>query len=138
MSNKKTGTKFEEEFCKLASEHGFWAHMLQGNRYGQPSDVIITKNGKSALIDCKVCESNKFLFSRIEENQELAMSKWIKTGNNYAEFALKISIGVRIIPFRLLCSLREAGNKQINYSQILEYSIPFEEWVVNFNGDNCQ
>jgi Holliday junction resolvase len=75
MSNKATGTSFEKEFCKLASEHGFWAHMLQGNTQGQPSDVILAKNGKAALIDCKVCENNKFLFSRIEENQDLAMTK---------------------------------------------------------------
>jgi Holliday junction resolvase len=129
MSNKSAGTSFEKEFCKLASEHGFWAHMLQGNAQGQPSDVIIAKDGISVLLDCKVCDLNVFKFSRIEENQECSMRKWLKKGNKYALFALKVGSEVYIIPLMKLISLREAGIKQINFTKIKEIGVLFEDWV---------
>jgi len=129
MSNKKTGTTFEKDFCILAADKGYWAHMLQGNVDGQPSDVIIAKDGISVLLDCKVCGNNKFLFSRIEENQECAMRKWLKKGNKYAIFALKVDSGIYMIPFMKLIALREAGAKQINLTQIKELGVLFEDWV---------
>ncbi len=136
MSNKKAGTYFEKEFCQLASKAGFWAHILNVNARGQPADVIIAKNSKTALVDCKDCETDVFKFSRIEENQELSMTKWVTRGNRRAVFALKVSMGIRVIPFTLLYSLREKGLKQLNLAQMLEYSWPFEEWVGAFDGND--
>ena len=75
-SNKKNGNRFEEEFCKLLAEHGFWAHNMAQNQVGQPADVIAVKNGIPILIDCKECETNRFPLSRIEGNQEGAMTRW--------------------------------------------------------------
>lgn len=129
MSNKSAGTSFEKAFCQIASEHGFWAHMLQGNTQGQPSDVIIAKDGIPALIDCKSCENKVFKFSRIEENQECAMRKWLKKGNKHASFALKEGSEVYMISFIALMNLREAGMKQINFTKIKEIGILFEDWV---------
>ncbi|MEN6293999.1 MAG: hypothetical protein ABFD07_18525 [Methanobacterium sp.] len=40
MSNKQTGSTFEHDFCIIAHERGFWAHMMTPNKQGQPSDVI--------------------------------------------------------------------------------------------------
>jgi len=138
MSNKKSGNDFEKDFCKLASKAGFWAHILQDNHNGQPADVIITKNGKAALVDCKDCEKDIFLFNRIEENQELSMTKWLKTGNRNTVFVLKVSSGVRVSPFQLLYNLREHGIKQLNLDQILEYSWSLEEWMEGFDENNSQ
>lgn len=135
MSNKKNGNDFEKEFCQIVSKAGFWAHMLSANSRGQPADVIIAKNDKTALVDCKDCENDVFSLSRIEENQELSMTKWIKTGNHRAVFALKFSSGIRIAPFSLLHSLSEHGFKQLNSSQILEYSWSLEEWLEACNAD---
>lgn len=138
MSNKKSGNDFEKEFCQLASMEGFWAHILQDNHNGQPADVIIAKNGKAALVDCKDCEKEIFPFDRIEENQELSMTKWLKTGNRNAVFVFKISSGIRVSPFQLLYNLREQGIKQLNLAQILEYSWSLEQWMEAFNADNSQ
>jgi len=138
MSNKKSGNDFEKEFCKLASKAGFWAHVLQDNHNGQPADVIITKNGKAALVDCKDCENDIFSLSRVEENQELSMKKWIMTGNRYAVFVFKLSEGVRVTPFQLLDNLKGLGVKQLNLAQILEYSWSLDEWMEGFNADNSQ
>ena len=52
MSNKKLGNKFENEFADiLADEFGFWVHLLNQNKSGQPADIIAVKNIKSFLFN---------------------------------------------------------------------------------------
>jgi len=136
MSNKQAGTDFEKEFCQLVSKAGFWAHMLNANMRGQPADVIIAKNGKTALVDCKDCEHDIFPFSRIEENQELSMKKWLITGNRNAVFVLKVSSGIRVIPFNILNTYKETGDKQFNLAQIHKFGKPLKDWVDEFNAYN--
>lgn len=138
LSNKKAGNDFEDQFAELAGSKGFWAHRMTANVDGQPADVIICKNNIPVLVDCKDCKNNIFKLSRIEENQELAMTKWIEQGNKYAFFALKVSSEVYMIPYEKLISLRESGTKQLNYSKITEYGNSFDEWVVFFDADNGQ
>ena len=89
-NNKKNGNHFEEEFCELLALHGFWAHNMAQNQVGQPADVIAVKNGIPVLIDCKECETNRFPLSRIEGNQEGAMTLWEQTGNEHCYFAMKL------------------------------------------------
>ena len=90
-SNKTIGNSFEAELCELLAENGFWAHNLAQNQTGQPADVIAVKNDIAYLIDCKVCENDRFPFSRIEDNQESAMTLWEMRGNANCYFALKDS-----------------------------------------------
>ena len=135
--NKKSGSDFENEFCELVSHAGFWAHCVKDNKNGQPADVIVSKNNNAALIDCKDCENDMFPMSRIEENQELAMTKWLLCGNLYADFALKTSAGIRIIGIEKLLELRAQGLKRLNLAQIEENSISFSEWVEVFGGSDC-
>lgn len=90
-SNKTVGNSFEAELCELLAEHGFWAHNLAQNQTGQPADVIAVKNDIAYLIDCKVCEHDRFPFSRVEDNQEGAMTLWELRGNSNCYFALKDS-----------------------------------------------
>ena len=63
------------------------------NQVGQPADVIAVKNGIPVLIDCKECETNRFPLSRIEGNQEGAMTLWEQTGNEHCYFAMKLKDG---------------------------------------------
>lgn len=74
MVNKTLGNHFEGELCELLAENGFWAHNLAQNQAGQPADVIAVKNDVAILIDCKVCSNDRFSLSRIEDNQEMAMT----------------------------------------------------------------
>ena len=90
-SNKTIGNSFEAELCVLLAENGFWTHNLAQNQTGQPADVIAVKNDIAYLIDCKVCENDRFPFSRIEDNQESAMTLWEMRGNANCYFALKDS-----------------------------------------------
>lgn len=92
-SNKATGNSFEAELCELLAEHGFWAHNMAQNQTGQPADVIAVKNDIAYLIDCKVCLNDRFSLSRIEPNQEGAMTLWEMRGNANCYFAIKDSQG---------------------------------------------
>lgn len=129
QSNKKTGSDFEEEFSKLAFSRGFWVHKMTANRDGQPADVIISRDNMSALVDCKVCENNKFPLSRIEDNQEYAMFLWLDRGNSHAGFALKIKDEIRIINFLTLMDAKDSGKKSFNFDQIMTQSLSFDDWV---------
>lgn len=81
MTNKKLGNSFESVFCEILFQQGFWCHNLAQNQAGQPADVIAVRDGKSYLIDCKVCSRGRFPFSRIEDNQHTAMRAWQESGN---------------------------------------------------------
>lgn len=92
-SNKATGNDFEAELCDLLANNKFWAHNMAQNQTGQPADVIAVKKDIAYLIDCKVCQNDRFSFSRIEPNQEAAMTLWEQRGNVNCYFALKDSRG---------------------------------------------
>ncbi len=129
-SNKAIGNNFEEELSELLSKLGFWVHRLAPNASGQPADIIAVKNGQPVLIDCKVCSNNRFMLSRVEENQELAMNYWNYTGNDNAFFALKSREGkIYMIPFSVMMELKQSGELIImNFSPF----DTFERWYDDF------
>lgn len=103
MNNKQLGTEFENEFCELLSQHGFWVHFCTPSPNGsQPCDVIAAKNGKPYLIDCKTSARKTFNISRMEDNQIFAFYKWAKSGNSNRFVAVKYNDNVYMIPFELL------------------------------------
>lgn len=135
MSNKSNGTAFEKEFAELLSEYGFWTHRLQDNKNGQPFDVIAAKAGETYVFDCKDCQRGIFSFDRIEENQELAMRLWQECGNREGIFALKVSSGIRLLPYSIAMELIESGYKKLDGWRMIENTIAFEGWVKLF-GDH--
>lgn len=128
MSNKKLGNSFEAEFCEILAEHGFWCHNLAQNAAGQPADVLAVKDGDAYLIDCKVCSQGKFPFSRIEDNQELAMELWHDCGNGDGLFALKFDEDVYIVS---LVELRKCRNRYSAMTKELAayHGCSLTEWV---------
>ena len=128
MSNKKLGNAFETEFCEILAEHGFWTHNMAQNAAGQPADVIAVKEGEAYLIDCKVCSQGKFSYSRIEDNQELAMSLWCECGNGYGLFALKFDTGIYMVDRE---SLRNCSNHYPAMTDELAamYGESLEKWL---------
>jgi Holliday junction resolvase len=130
--NKTVGNHFEEELCELLAANGFWAHNLAQNQTGQPADVIAAKNGISVLIDCKDCANNKFPLSRIEGNQEGAMTLWEATGNPHCYFAMKLSNGeIYMIHFDELCLRELYGEGTITEGEFTRYKT-FQQWVEEF------
>ena len=131
MNNKQAGNDFEREFCEMLAIDGFWAHFMGGNRNGQPADIIAVRNYKAYLIDAKDCKNDRFVLSRIEDNQHMAMRVWELCGNNQGLFALKTSKGVYMLPYGVVQSLEIMGAKSLNIEQIEKYCKPYKEWEEN-------
>lgn len=128
MTNKKIGNDFESDFCEILFRNGFWTHNLAQNASGQPADVIAARNGKTYLIDCKVCSNQGFALSRIEENQDLSMELWKDTGNGDGWFALKVEEEIVMIPhFSIKALMREKS--VLNLTDIREYGVKLERWI---------
>ena len=128
MTNKKIGNDFESDFCEILFNEGFWTHNLAQNASGQPADVIAARNGKTYLIDCKVCSNQGFALSRIEENQDLSMELWKDTGNGDGWFALKVEEEIVMIPhFSIKALMRKKS--VLNLTDIREYGVKLERWI---------
>lgn len=128
-SNRKIGNTFENVFCQQLFDKGFWVHNLTQNSAGQPADLIAVKNGKALLIDCKVCENNKFPLSRIEPNQHTAMDLWEHSGNGNGWFALQLNDGrVYMLDHHLMRAFA-VGKAVINIDYICHYGLELNQWV---------
>lgn len=132
MNNKTIGNNFEQELCDILADNGFWVHNMAMNKSGQPADVIAAKNGTSYLIDAKVCSNDNFPFSRIEENQELAMELWKECGNGIGWFALKISSGIYMVVHEVMKVWRN-DHKMLSHDDICYFGLPIERWVEKCN-----
>ena len=130
MNNKQAGNNFEREFCEQLGADGFWAHFMGGNKNGQPADIIAVRNERSYLIDAKGCENDRFVFSRIEDNQDMAMRLWELCGNNQGLFALRTSEGVYMLRYGRIQTLEALGYKSLKMMQIKANSTPYAEWKV--------
>lgn len=129
MNNKTLGNNFEQELCEKLSEHGFWTHNLAMNKAGQPADIIAVKDKKAYLIDAKVCSNRGFALSRVEENQELAMTLWNERGNGQGWFALKVPTEeIYMIPH--FCIQAYKGRQaSLSFNEIHELGKPLGKWV---------
>lgn len=128
MNNKKSGTEFENELAELLADKGFWVHLLNQNKSGQPADMIAVMNRHAHLIDAKECKNNNFPLSRIEENQHLAMEKWQDCGNGWGWFALKLDSGIYILSYKKLKHLSKY-NSVLSTDTIIEHGINLELWI---------
>ena len=124
--NRSTGNRFEQELSHLLAEDGFWVHVFQQNKSGQPADIIAVKGKFHTLIDCKICDSGYFSFERIEENQRMAMSSFTRKSNELCYFALKLPDGsIRMVSLSRLVTIMGRGRKRL-----AEKDMPTETWLL--------
>ena len=128
MNNRRMGNSFEDELCDILSEHGFWCTNLAQKKSGQPADVIAVRNKVAYLIDAKVCSGDHFPFSRIEENQDLAMELWKECGNGIGWFALLLCGQVYMISHYTMTAYRHRQSG-LSSKEIFELGLPIEKWV---------
>ena len=129
MNNKTLGNGFEQELCEKLSEYGYWCHNLAMNKAGQPADIIAVRNKIAYLIDAKVCSSKGFALSRIEENQELAMTLWEERGNGQGWFAIKMPTEeIYMIP-HISIKDHKRFHSTLSFSEIHEFGKPLGKWV---------
>lgn len=129
-SNKSSGNRFEQEFAEFLDGHGFWCHVLQQNKSGQPADIIAVKGRYHCLIDCKEVSTSKgFVLTRAEENQRLAMRKFADRGSHIGWFAVKYpNIGIRMISI-VTVLLAEMGGTKAFTEKEAEGFMTAEEWT---------
>ena len=127
--NKKLGNKFEKELSEILYNAGYWVHLLNQNKNGQPADIIAIKNKKAYLIDAKVCSLEKFAFKRVEENQHLSMQMFIECGNTTPYFALKARNEIYMLSYKTIRDLIKQGKKQLNFEEINKYSTRLSTWL---------
>lgn len=103
MNNKKLGTEFEKQFCQLLASRGYWVHFIApAVNGGQPFDVIAVKAGYAYAFDCKTSVTNRFPFSRLEENQKMAFEKWLSCGNTEPRIAVKYNDSIYLVEYTKL------------------------------------
>ena len=133
--NRTVGGRLEQELCEHLAENGYWSHCVSQNQVGQPADVIAAKNDIAVLIDCKVCANNRFPLSRIEGNQEGAMTLWEARGNTLCYFAMKLADGeIYMVHFDDLSLRPLYGEGTIPPDEFSQFPT-FEDWVKKMEDD---
>lgn len=127
MSNKSIGNQFEQDLAKMLADAGFWVHVLQQNKAGQPADLIVAKGRYATLIDCKVISTeNGFPLSRVEENQKLAMASFCKRTGIPCWFAFRLpGRDIRFISAETVCCFKT----RISNDDIQLIGFPLNEWI---------
>ena len=129
--NKVNGNRFEQELSHRLAMAGWWVHVLQQNKAGQPADIIAVNKRETVLIDCKVISDNRgFPFSRVEENQRLAMTRFrVRTGGR-CYFALKLPDGsIRMLGMQRIEQLETAGAGSVGMRDMEHYTLSLDEWL---------
>ena len=130
MSNKAIGNRFEREMSKVLAENGFWCHVMQQNKAGQPADIIAVKGRYHVLIDCKEMSDDRFEFYRAEETQRLAMNRFQKRGGQVCWFALKLPNNeIRMLSYSHLLRLEKKGKKSLGGEELMKNTVPLSVWL---------
>lgn len=128
--NRSTGGRFEQELSHILAENGFWVHVMQQNKAGQPADIIAVKERFHTLIDCKVCENGFFSFDRIEENQKYAMKRFFNRAGELCYFALKLpDDSIRMVSLSRIEMLKSRSRKRISAEEMATETWLLEDWM---------
>ena len=132
--NRSVGGRFEQDLSHILAEHGFWVHVMQQNKAGQPADIIAVKGRFHTLIDCKVCENGYFTFDRIEDNQRLAMKTFFRKCGELSYFALKLpDESLWMISLERCETLKNRGKKKLTEDDIKKGTWSLEAWLDSSN-----
>ena len=131
MANVTDGARFEQKFCRILAENGFWVHRMSANHGGQqPADVIAMHQGTAYLIDCKVCKDSRFRFERMEPNQRSAMDLWLEKGGVSPMFALQDGNGdIWMLDYGWAVAKEESGVNSILCAKGGSFMRPLDEWL---------
>lgn len=128
--NRSTGGRFEQDLSHALAEAGFWVHVMQQNKAGQPADIIAVRGVFHTLIDCKVCDGGFFSFDRVEDNQRSAMKQFFRKGGQLCYFALKLPDGsVRMVSMSRIDTLIGRGKKRISEADMAKETWLLEDWL---------
>ena len=128
--NRSVGNRFEQELSHELADRGFWVHVMQQNKAGQPADIIAVKGKYHTLIDCKVCDNGFFAFERIEDNQRLAMKTFFRKCGELCYFALKLpDNSIWLISLERCDTLKNRGKKRLTEEDIRTGTWSLQAWL---------
>lgn len=129
-ANKLRGLAFESDLAKILHHEGFWVHQIQQKAAGQPADLIAVRNGRVFLIDAKDCQNDRFVLSRIEQNQHIAMRMFSQKAKTVPVFALRMEDEIYMLSY-VEAHQQLMLKKQKSLSKYwCEVNLPtLEEWV---------
>lgn len=129
MSNKHDGTTFERKFADILYRRGFWALNIPDGKNGQPFDIVAVRNNRAYAFDCKSCAGQRFLFSRIEENQRNAFYAWKTAGNDPAMLALYIPAAIYLLRYSDIRKLEKRNVHSLSVLGVKEHGIELGQWL---------
>ena len=128
--NRSVGNRFEQELSHELADRGFWVHVMQQNKAGQPADIIAVKGKYHTLIDCKVCDNGFFAFDRIEDNQRSAMKTFFRKCGELCYFALKLpDNSIWLISLERCDTLKNRGKKRLTEEDIRTGTWSLQAWL---------
>ena len=128
--NRTTGGRFEQELSHILADNGFWVHVMQQNKAGQPADIIAVRGRFHTLIDCKVCDNGFFSFERIEDNQRSAMKRFFNRAGELSYFALKLPDGsIRMVSLERCETLKNRGKHRISAEDMQKETWNLDSWL---------
>lgn len=129
--NRSNGGRFEQELSHALAEAGFWAHVMQQNKSGQPADIIAVKGKYHTLIDCKVISDNGgFRLERVEDNQRLAMDRFLTRAHELCWFAMRLPDGdVWMVAQSKTDYFRNSGIPRMSEADIKAHGWQLEKWL---------
>lgn len=128
--NRTTGGRFEQELSHILAENGFWCHVMQQNKAGQPADIIAVRGKFHTLIDCKVCDNGFFAFERIEDNQRNAMKMFFRKAGELCYFALKLpDESIRLVSLERCETIRNRGKRRISEEEMIKETWNIQDWL---------
>lgn len=130
--NRTNGGRFEQELAGMLYRDGFWVHVLQQNKSGQPADIIAVDGHLAMLIDAKVVSGNEgFPLRRVEENQQYAMKRFTTLTGKTCWFAVKMPGGdVRMLSSVFVFSMIDNGFNTISDAFLRETALSYREWLL--------
>jgi len=129
--NRTNGGRFEQDLSHALAEDGFWVHVMQQNKSGQPADIIAVRGKFHTLIDCKVVsDDNGFPFDRIEDNQKFAMRMFQKKCGDLCYFAIKLpDETIWLVSLERIETLKGRGKKKLTDQEIRTQTWSLEKWL---------
>lgn len=139
--NRSNGNRFEQELSHILAENGFWSHVMQQNKSGQPADIIAVKGKFHTLIDGKVVSdaTEGFPFKNIRENQRTAMRMFTRRSGELCYFAIRLPNGkdeleppydnVRLISLSRIEVLEGRGHKSITPKMMETETFMLKDWL---------
>lgn len=123
---------FEMEMAAKFGLHGFWASIFPKAHDGsQPADIITLNHKGQHLVDAKLCANDRFVFSRMEDNQIHAMDWFEKRCGGHGWFAIKYckEDQIYMVSNHFLLRLQEEGYKSIGK---IPEQFRWENWINDY------